>query len=92
METCPDHTAHKEHFKRLDARVLELEEDGKELARIAGRITVLIDKYDEKLDEHDARLAALESVPARRWESVVNYAIATLSGTALGVVVSHLGQ
>lgn len=68
MDKCPEHSAHDQHLDRLDARVLELEDANKELSRFTERITVLVDKYDETLDDHAARLAALESIPARRWE------------------------
>ncbi|MEG0462124.1 MAG: hypothetical protein RSB04_12580 [Gordonibacter sp.] len=91
METCSEHLAHSQHLHRLDARVLELEDDSKELSRFTERITVLIDKYDEKLDDHDTRLAALEAVPSKRWETTVNYALTALLGAAAGFIFSQLG-
>lgn len=91
MQSCADHSAHDQHLSRLDARVLELEDANKELSRFTERITVLVDKYDETLDNHAARLAALESIPAKRWEQVANYALATALGAAAGIVLTHFG-
>ena len=91
MDTCSEHLAHSQHLGRLDARVLELEEDCKELSKFTERITVLVDKYDEKLDDHDARLAALESIPARRWETVANHALTAALGAAAGIMLTHFG-
>lgn len=91
METCPEHSAHREHFKRLDQRVLQLEEDDKEIVRFTERITVLVDKYDEQLDDHDARLTALEAVPANRWNAAMQYVFTAAAGTVLGIVLSHIG-
>ena len=51
MDKCPEHSAHDQHLDRLDARVLELEDANKELSRFTERITVLVDKYDETLDD-----------------------------------------
>lgn len=91
MDPCTEHLAHSQHLGRLDARVLELEEDCKELSKFTERITVLVDKYDEKLDDHDARLAALESIPARRWETVANYVLTAALGAAAGIMLTHFG-
>ncbi len=91
MDFCIDHNAHREHFERLDTRVGDLETDNKELSRFTERITVLIDKYDEKLDDHDTRIAALESKPAKRWESIVDKALMLAVGSIFGVLLSHFG-
>lgn len=91
MDKCDEHTAHEQHLKRLDTRVGELEEDGKELSRFTARLTVLIDKYDEALDDHDTRLAALEAVPAKRWETAVNYALTAVLGLVVGGIMAHMG-
>ncbi len=91
MDFCPDHSAHKEHFERLDTRVGDLEADNKELSRFTERITVLIDKYDEKLDDHDVRLAALESKPGKRWESVVGQVLMLAVGSIFGLIFSRFG-
>ena len=85
MDKCPEHSAHDQHLDRLDARVLELEDANKELSRFTERITVLVDKYDETLDDHAARLAALESIPARRWEQIANYTLTAALGAAAGL-------
>ena len=44
---------------------------------------MLVDKYDETLDDHAARLAALESIPARRWEQIANYTPVSYTHLAL---------
>lgn len=91
MDLCVEHSAHEQHLGRLDVRVGDLEEDNKELSRFTERITVLVDKYDETLDDHDARLAALEAVPRKRWETVTNYVLTAALAFAFGLVASHLG-
>lgn len=91
MDKCSEHSAHDQHLSRLDARVLELEDANKELSRYTERITVLVDKYDETLDDHAARLAALESIPARRWEQVANYALTAALGAVAGIILTHFG-
>ncbi len=91
MDKCPEHSAHDQHLDRLDARVGELEDANKELSRFTERITVLVDKYDETLDDHAARLTALESIPARRWEQIANYTLTAALGAAAGIILAHFG-
>ena len=91
MDKCPEHSAHDQHLDWLDARVLELEDANKELSRFTERITVLVDKYDETLDDHAARLAALESIPARRGGQIAHYTPTAALGAGAGIGPPHFG-
>ena len=37
------------------------------------------------------RLAALESIPARRWEQIANYTLTAALGAGAGIVLAHFG-
>lgn len=91
LDLCFEHSAHSEHFDRLDARVGELEGDNKELSRFTERITVLVDKYDKQLDDHDKRLAAIEAKPSKRWESVTGYLITSSIMLVMGYLAGQVG-
>ena len=91
MDKCSEHSAHDQHLSRLDARVLELEDANKELSRFTERITVLVDKYDETLDDHAARHAPRETITARRWAQVAPNKLTAAHRAPPGLILTHFG-
>lgn len=91
MDNCPDHSAHKifieQHDKRLSAHGDEIDE----LKECVVRLTALQEAHTAWQANADERLAALESKPGKRWESVTNYAISAVLGLLFGLFVSQIG-
>ena len=44
--------------------------------------------HDKRLEAHGG---ALEAAPAKRWDSVVNYALTAVLAFVVGIVATHLG-
>ena len=84
MDNCPKHSAHErailQHDKRLDA-VNETLAALKEIER----------QNQERLDGHDDRISALESAPAKRWDTVTNYALTAILALVCGLRAGHFG-
>ena len=45
----------------------------------------------ERLDGHDDRISALESAPAKRWDTVTNYALTAILALVCGLIAGHFG-
>lgn len=91
MENCPDHSAHQraigQHDKRLDAHGDEIDD----LRECVVRLTALQEAHAAWQEDADARIAALEAVPAKRWQSVANYTLTAVLGLVAGLVATHFG-
>ena len=63
---------HRQMFERIGA-----------LERSGAILRAKLDSIEEKLDELNATVKALADKPAKRWESLVGYAISALVGAFL---------
>lgn len=70
---------HRQMFNRIGA----LEQNG-------ATVKTKLDSIEEKLDELTATVKALADKPAKRWESLVGYALSALAGAFLLWVASGM--
>lgn len=72
-------STHRQMFERIG----ELEQNG-------ASVNTKLDSIDDKLDELNATVKALADKPAKRWESLVGYALSALVGAFLLWVASGM--
>lgn len=92
MELCPDHSAHK---WAIDEHDRQLTETDKQLGTINETLAALREierQNQQRIDSMDDRLAALESVPADRWNKAAEYALTVVLGMAIGLMASQIGM
>lgn len=86
-EHCPDHSAHERainvHDERLNAHGDEIDS----MRECIARLTAIQEADQRWREEADARIAALEMKPARRWDSVVDKLIIAAVGAAFGALL-----
>lgn len=91
MDNCPKHSAHeraiRQHDKRLDTHGAQLDAVNETLAALKE----IERQNQERLDGHDDRISALESAPAKRWDTVTNYALTAFLALVCGLVAGHFG-
>ena len=91
MDNCPKHSAHeraiRQHDKRLDAHGAQLDAENETIAALKE----IERQNQERLDGHDDRISALESAPAKRWDTVTNYALTAFLALVCGLVAGHFG-
>ena len=89
MEVCPEHSAHdraiRDHDRRLDAHGEQIDK----LSAAVASLTEIERQNQERIDKMDERLAALESVPASRWNKATDYALTALLGAVIGFFANH---
>ena len=87
MDQCLEHSAHERaialHDKRLEAHG--------ELRECVVRLTAIQEANTAWQTAAEERIAALEAAPAKRWDSVVNYALTAVLAFVVGIVATHLG-
>ena len=88
---CADHSAHERaidtHDKRLDSHSEQLDaliQNLAELKEIAHQSQMTIDRMD-------ARISALESKPARRWDALVEKALYVVVAAVVGYALGAFG-
>lgn len=82
------------HDKRLDAHGEQLDEIRTTLAtltEIERQNQQRIDESYHRIDQVDARVAALEARPAKRWDSLATAALTALVGGLAGYVLAGAG-
>lgn len=65
----------------------------KEIKNMLQKLVEINTKLDAvlgRLDDHETRLRALESVPARRWEVLVGEIISIVAALAIGLLVGKI--
>lgn len=90
-QRCPEHSAHqraiREHDSQLDAHGEQLDKLNETLATLKE----IERQNQERIDSMGTRLAALESVPAARWQKATDYVLVAVLGLVLGMMASHIG-
>lgn len=91
MDICAEHSAHEraieQHDKRLDAHGGEIDE----LKECVVRLTALQEAHSKWQTIADERIAALESKPSKRWETVSNYALTAGIALVMGYLAAQIG-
>lgn len=64
-------------------------EIGKMLQKLA-EINTKLDAALSKLDDHEMRLRALESVPARRWEVLIGEIAGVVAAAVIGLLIGKV--
>lgn len=75
--------SHDDEIKRINKRLIIVEDMTKEIQKINTNIELMIQKMDmhhEELEEQQEKLEQLEKIPATRWNSLINMALAALVG------------
>lgn len=91
MEHCPEHSAHERAIEEHDKQFAET---GRELGTINETLAALKEierQNQERIDSMGERIAALENVPASRWQKATDYVIAAMLGLAVGVMAANIG-
>ena len=87
---CPEHSAHgraiREHDTQLDAHGEQLDKLNETLAALKE----IERQNQERIDSMGERIAALESVPASRWQKATDYVLAAVLGLAVGMMAANI--
>ncbi|MBE6822134.1 hypothetical protein [Caproiciproducens sp. LBM24188] len=67
-------------IEKLELRQEEEEERSRRLAELNIKMGEILKNHEEKLTSHDRRIGALESVAGSRWNQLVNYLLAGVTG------------
>ena len=67
-----------ERFHRDDVRITSIEESQAEMVKISARLTVLLEKQDQDIDDHSTRLREIERRPQGWMDKIISAIIATL--------------
>ena len=62
-----------------------------EMGRLMVKLTDIEEQNQRRIDSVDARLAALEGRPARRWDSLATAALTALVGGLAGYLMAGAG-
>lgn len=88
---CPEHSAHdraiREHDTQLDAHGEQLDKLNETLAALKE----IERQNQERIDSMGEHIAALESVPASRWQKATDYVLAAVLGLAVGMMAANIG-
>lgn len=98
MEHCPEHSAHdraiREHdkqFEEADGRFAATSEQLGTINETLAALREIERQNQQRIDAMGERLDALESVPAARWNKVVDCALTCALGIAIGFMASNIG-
>lgn len=87
MDHCPEHSAHERAIREHDGQLAQLGAINETLAALRE----IERQNQERIDAMGERLDALESVPADRWNKVVDCALTCALGIAIGFMASSIG-
>ena len=94
-EFCSMHSAHERAIKVHDERAKAHGKELDDLRECVVRLTALQETQREEFSEwrHDteSRLAAIESAPVKRWETITTAAITATIGLLVGFVAANVG-
>lgn len=82
-----------ERAKSNTHRIDKLERDNEALNSMATSIAVMVEKQDtisKKVDQIDTKVTALEQIPAKRWNGLLDKIIIALVSLLLGYLFSLL--
>lgn len=79
---------------RLDVCEKRIDDHGKrldELQDLMTRLAAIEEQNQRRIDEQEKRVKDLESVPVKRWDSVVSYLITAILALVVGFFASNIG-
>ena len=90
-EHCADHSAHeraiKTHDKRLDAHGSQLDALNETLAALKE----IERQNQQRIDDIDMRVSAVELKPGRRWDELVSRALLVAMAAIAGYALNYIG-
>ena len=75
------------HDKRLDSHSEQIDE----MQKLLVKLTQIEEQNQARINSVDARVAALEARPARRWDSLATAALTALVGGLAGYLMAGAG-
>ena len=84
LEYCDMHKAHEQSIEQLARGSEKLETRVKELEETVVKLTVCDEQARVRATSQESRLLALESKPAKRWETVVTALLTAVCGGVAG--------
>ena len=91
-ERCDEHSAHARAIRVHDERMAKHGEEIDAMRECIARLTALQEGYARWQAEADDRIAALESKPARQWETAVTAVVTAVVGAIVGFAMASLGM
>lgn len=91
MENCSGHSAHQRAIEQHDRRLGDHGDEIDDLRDCVVRLTALQETYTAWQASADERIAALESKPSKRWETVSNHALTAGIALVMGFVAGQIG-
>ena len=91
MENCSAHSAHQRAIEQHDRRLGDHGDEIDDLRDCVVRLTALQETYTAWQASADERIAALESKPSKRWETVSNYTLTAVIALVLGYLAAQIG-
>ena len=82
---------HEHEIGSLKHRMKAVEENQKALNSLATSVAVMVEKQDaiaEKVEGIDAKVSTLEQRPAKKWDGIVEKALAALVGAFVAWILS----
>lgn len=83
--------AHSHEIGSLKHRMEQVETDQRALNSLATSVAVMVEKQDaiaEKVEGIDAKVSTLEQRPAKKWDGIVEKALAALVGAFVAWILS----
>lgn len=94
-EFCAEHSAHQRAIRVHDERMEKHGRELDDLRECVVRLTALQETQREEFSEwrHDteARLAAIENAPVKRWETITTATLTAVVGAVVGFVAAQIG-
>ena len=94
-EFCSEHSAHQRAIRVHDERMEKHGRELDDLRECVVRLTALQEsqakEYAEWRREAEARIVAIESAPAKRWETITAAALTAMVGAVVGFIAANIG-
>lgn len=90
-DICREHSAHERAIGRHDGRLDSHSAQLDELRDCVTRLTALQEADAEWRSEAEQRIEALENLPRKRWDLIVNTALTAVVAGVAGVALATIG-
>ncbi len=90
-DTCREHSAHERAISRHDGRLDSHSAQLDELRDCVTRLTALQEADAEWRLEAEQRIEALENLPRKRWDLIVNTVLTAVVAGVAGVALATIG-
>lgn len=77
----------KQDIDKLESRQCAEEDRCRKLEELNIKMGEILKNHEEKLQNHDKRIGALENVAGARWNAIINYLLAGIVGALVAAVM-----